>query len=286
MLSQQIVFDVPPGQFDARVVAASAKVPIVVDFWAEWCAPCRALGPILERVVASYEGRALLARVNVDKDPQVAARYGVQSIPAVKVFRGGRIVREFVGALPEGEVTRMLAGVLPSRADEFVSEGDRLTDEGCVQDAEKSYRSALEQSPEHAGALLRLGTIAAERGDAAEARELLARIEANAAEHSAAQAVRAQIEFGDRCRQKGGLAACEQRLAERASDAEARYDLACCLAAEGDYERALGEFLKVVSSDRNLRDQARNAMVRIFPLLGPDSELAAAYRRKLASALY
>jgi putative thioredoxin len=286
MASQQIVFDVPPGQFDGRVVAASSKVPIVVDFWAEWCTPCRTLEPILERVVASYQGRALLAKVNVDKDPQTAVLYGVQSIPAVKVFRGGRIVGEFMGALPESEVTRILAAVLPSRTDEFVNEGDRLVETGHIEEAEKSFRKALEENPEHTGALLRLGTMAAEGGDAAQARKLLSRIEENAAEYDAAQGVLARIEFGDRCRQKGGRAACEQKLARKADDAEARYDLACCLAAEGDHGRALEEFLKVVSSDRNLRDQARNAMVRIFSLLGPGSELAAAYRRKLASALY
>ena len=286
MAQQQPAFDVPPGQFEARVVAASSKTPIVVDFWAEWCAPCRVLGPILERVVASYEGRALLAKVNVDKDPQTAARYGVQSIPAVKVFRDGRIAAEFVGALPESEVARILRAVLPSPADEPVSEGDRLLEKGRVADAEASFRKALEADPEHAGALLRLCTLAIERGDAEHAREALSRIEESAPEHGAARAALARIEFGERCRQKGGRPACEERVARNPADAEARYDLACCLASDSDYERALEEFLKVVSTDRSLREQARDAMVRIFALVAPDSELAGAYRRKLASALY
>jgi putative thioredoxin len=258
-----------------------------VDFWAEWCAPCKTLGPILERVVRSYEGRALLAKVNIDKDREAAARYGVQSIPFVLVFRDGRIAAQFVGALPESEVRRILGAVLPSRADELVARGDDLMQKGRAEEAREHYEQALKESAAHEGALLRLGAMAALSGRVEDARRMLSRIEENASEYAAAQGELARIEFAEVCRQRGGREACEQRLAGDPDDLEARYEVACCLAAEGDYERALEEFLSVVSRDKGYRDQAaKNAMVRIFALVGPRSELADAYRRKLAGALY
>ena len=287
MATQQTAFDVAPGRFEEQVVGASAKLPIVVDFWAEWCVPCRTLGPILERVVSSYEGRALLARVNIDKDRETAARYGVQSIPFVLVFRDGRIAAQFVGALPESEVRRILGAVLPSRADELVAKGDDLMQKGRAEEARKQYEEALKESADHAGALLRLGGMTAESGRVEDARRMLSRIEENAPEHAAAQGELARIEFAEVCRQRGGREACEQRLAGDPEDLDARYALACCLAAEGEYERALEEFLSIVSRDKGYRDQAaKNAMVRIFALVGLRSELADAYRRKLAAVLY
>lgn len=287
MADGDMVIDVAPGEFERHVIEESHNRHVVVDFWAEWCAPCRTLGPILERVVRSYEGRAVLARVDIQRDRETAARLGIRSIPAVKVFRNGAVVGQFIGALPEPEVARILGAVLPSRADDLVAQGDRLTGEQRVEEAEAMYRKALEEEAGHSGALLRLGALALESGEADEARELLSRIEENAPVHDAALALLARIEFGETCRQKGGRAACEQRATAAPDDLDAVYDLACCLAAEGDYERALDRFLEVVSADKDDRRQAaKDAMVRIFSLIGPRSELANAYRRKLASALY
>jgi putative thioredoxin len=279
--------DVGPGEFDRRVVQESFQRPVVVDFWAEWCAPCRALGPVLERVVDSFGGRALLARVNIEQDQEAAVRYGVQSIPAVKVFRDGQIVTEFVGALPEPDVRRILEAVLPSPADELVAEGDERLTAGDAEAAEGLFRKALGQQADHPGATLRLASLALERGAEEEAREMLGRIDESADEHDAALALLARIEFGETCAAAGGRAACAERLAADGGDLDARHELACCLAADGDYARALEEFLAVVTADRGFRDgAAKQAMVRIFSLVGSRSELADAYRKRLASALY
>lgn len=287
MAKDDIVYDVPPGQFEQQVVAASSKRTVVVDFWAEWCAPCRALSPILERVVRSFGGRAALARVDIDGDRDVAMRYGVQSIPAVKVFRNGAVVSEFIGALPEPHVTRILSAAIPSEADELVAAGDRLVQEGKVHQARGEYERALEVQPAHAGALLRVGSFALEEGDAAKALETLSRIEENAQEHEAAQGLLARIEFAEVCHKNGGPDACRRRLAEEPDNLDARYNHACCAAAAGDYQTALEQLLQIVSRDKNYADQAaRNAMVRIFALIGPRSELADTYRRKLAAVLY
>jgi putative thioredoxin len=287
MSQTPVVFDVPPGQFQQQVVQRSLKTAVVVDFWAEWCAPCRALGPILEQVVGSYGGRAVLAKVNIEQDRQVAVKYGVQSIPAVKVFRDGAVVTEFVGALPAEQVRRVLDAVIPSPAAELLAEGDEFAQRQDIEGAESHYSRALEMEPENSGALLRLGTIALERGQRDEARELLGRIEENMPDYDAAQGLLTRLQFQEQQGAEGGVAESERRLAEDPDDLDARYDLACALTAEGDYERALPQFLEIVTRDRSYKDQApKEAMVRIFSIIGPRSELADEYRKKLARVLY
>jgi putative thioredoxin len=287
MTKQDIIFDVTTAEFEARVVRASTKVPVVVDFWAEWCAPCRALGPVLERLVGSYKGKVLLARVNVDKEPQLAAQFGVQGIPAVKVFRDGRVAREFVGALPEGEVARVLQSVVPSAADELVRKGDARSEAGDIDGAIALYRQALEEGAGHTGALLRLGSALIERGEAAGARDVLGRIEEDAAEYAAAQGLLGMIEFAEVCQAGGGREAVERRAAAQPDDLEARYALGCCLAAAGEYDGAMEAFLQVLSADRNWRDgAAREAMLHTFELAGGQSEMVKGYRKKMAAAMY
>lgn len=287
MSQMPVVYDVPPGQFQQQVIQRSFKAIVVVDFWAEWCAPCRALGPVLEEVVQSYGGRAVLAKVDIEQDRDVAVKYGIQSIPAVKVFRDGAVATEFVGALPAEQVRRVLESVIPSPAAELLEEGDAFAAQQNLEEAEARYRKALELEPGNSGALLRLGTIALEHGLRDEARKLLEQIEENMPDYSAAQGLLTRLEFQDEQEAGAGAAECERRLAEDPDDLDARYELASALTAEGDYERALAEFLEVVSRDRTYRDQApKEAMVRIFSIIGPRSELADEYRKKLARVLY
>ncbi len=286
MTSENLVYEVEPGLFQEQVVDASAERTVVVDFWAEWCAPCRSLGPVLEEVVRSYGGRVALAKLDVDENPQVAARYGIRGIPAVKIFRDGRVVKEFVGALPRARVEALLSDVIPNEADDLVAAGDALLEEGESEEAESRYREALHRQPGHPAALLRLGKLALETGRE-EARELLDQIEQDAPEYEQARALLAQVEFIGTCRENGGTESARRRVQKNPDDLDARYGLACCLAAEGDYEDALEEFLEVLRRDRNYHDQApRLAMLRMFALLGPQSETAKTYRKKLAGVLY
>ncbi|MCD6416550.1 MAG: tetratricopeptide repeat protein [Planctomycetes bacterium] len=287
MQPQDVVYDVEPGQFEGQVIRASASRPVVVDFWAEWCAPCRSLTPVLEAVVRSYGGRAALAKVNVDQHQQAAVQYSVRGIPAVKVFFRGEIVSEFVGALPRAEVERILARAIPSHADEMVAEADELLAKRDMRAAEQRLRSALEEKPAHSGALLRLGLLALEKGDAAEAQNLLGKIEADAPEHESAQAGLARIEFAETCQAQGGAQDCRRRAEEEPDNAEAHYNLGCCYAAGGDYGPALDEFLRVLTLERDFKDQAaRRAMLSVFSLAGPQGDLARTYRKKLARLLY
>jgi len=281
------IFDVDESTFQARVVEASRERPVVVDFWAPWCAPCRVLTPVLEKVVGSHQGRCALAKVNVDANQSLAAAFGVRGIPAVKVFRDGKVVAEFVGAQPESEVARLLARIVPSPGDETAQEAARLLEAGRTEEAEKRLREVLAADEKHAAAAVGLAHLALERGDCDEARRLASLVEPGTPESAQAQAVLARLAFIDHCREAGGREAVEQRLAADETDIDAWYDLASCLAADGDYPAALDRFLAVVAADKTFRDgAAKDAMVSIFSIIGQRSPLADDYRARLAQVLY
>jgi putative thioredoxin len=246
------VFDVDEQQFMERVVERSREVPVVVDFWADWCGPCKALSPALEKAANEREGKVELAKVDVDRNQMLAQSFDVRGIPAVKAFRDGRVVDEFTGALPPPEVERFFDKLVPSEADELASRTDD----------EASLRRALEFDPRHAGAAVALARLLVKRGDYDEARAL---IEPLLHDYAAV-----------------GLAA-RIRLAQEDNAPEGAFDAW----DEGDYERALELFQEAFAnaSDPEERDLLRQVMVAIFTELGPQSELASRYRKRLAAVL-
>ena len=286
-MSDDNVFDVQESDFEERVIKASTECPIVVDFWASWCAPCRILGPVLERVVASFGGSVKLAKLNTEQNPGLARTWGIQGIPAVKVFRDGRVVQEFVGALPEEQVQQILRQTIPSEGDERVREGDRLEEAGQHDEAEEEYRQALAAEPRHPGASVRLAKKALATGDISTARELAGSVPEDAPEREEAAVLLARIEFHEKCAEGGGREACSARIRQDGNDLDARFGLAMCLAAEGEYREALEQLMYVIQADKSYRDNAaRDTMVRIFGIIGQRSELADEYRDRLAKALY
>ena len=255
------VIDVSDADFDRLVIERSRSVPVVVDFWAEWCAPCRTLGPVLERGVAARAGRVELAKVDVDANQGVAARYQVQGIPAVKAFRDGELASEFTGALPPAEVERFLDALVPSEAEELAAAAVASGDEAGL-------RRVLEADPQRVDAAVSLARVLLGRGNAAEGLEVLEPVEGSDF-MAAGLAARARLELEGEAGE-GSLA-----------DAFAAWD-------SGEHERALELLQQAVaaaSADPDRRDLLRRVMVGMFTELGPESELAREHRRRLAAAL-
>jgi putative thioredoxin len=243
--------DVTEADFATAVLQRSHSLPVVVDFWAEWCAPCRQLGPVLEREADKRSGKLELVKLDVDANPTVSRSHGIQGIPAVKAFHKGRVVAEFVGAQPASAVARFLDSLLPSEAELLADRGD-----------EESLRAALELEPGHAGAAVRLARMLHGRGEEDEALEILRNVHGS----FAADGLSARIRL-------------ERSGAPDLSRAFAALDA-------GDNEQALDTLIETITNARNSRDEIRRVVVGILDELGLDHPLAATSRMKLASALY
>lgn len=281
------VIEVSERTFQTDVIERSQEVPVVVDFWAAWCGPCRMLGPILERLAGEANGDWTLAKLDVDQNPQLAARYGVQGIPAVRAFVDGRVADEFVGAQPESMVRRFLQGLAPSRSDKRVKDAEAAEKAGGLERAESIYRQVLADEPRHTRALVGLGRVLFGQSRLDEAAETLDRVPRHEPAREEAEKLLAQIDFQREAEACGGLTACREKLTADPENLAARYGLAMALAAEGHYDDALRHLLAIVKQDRTFRDDtARKAMVSIFNILGEDSRLAREYRQKLAMAIF
>lgn len=278
------VRDVTDATFEAEVVERSRSVPVLVDFWAPWCGPCRTLGPLLERLAAEYRGAFVVAKINVDENPRVAGDFGIRSIPAVKAVREGEIVDEFVGALPESALRELLRGILPSEADRLAELGGAAELGGDRAGAEALYRQALERDPNHPAARLGLGRLLAESEPEVAIAEL-DRVLAGTPERATADRIAARLRLG----RDNGAAETElrARLEKDPADLAARLELARALAAKEQYELALGHLLEIVKRDRGYEDEAsRKSMLDIFNILGARHALTEKYRSELARVLF
>ena len=248
--------DVTTSEFEQAVIDRSRETPVVVDFWADWCGPCRALSPALERAAEARRGKVDLVKVDVDTNQELAQRYGVQGIPAVKAFRDGEVVDEFVGALPAAQVERFFDSIVPSEADALVAEGD-----------EQSLRRALELDPGHAGAAAALARMLIERGEYTQALEALENV------------------AGDFVAE--GLGARARLLSSDAPQAIPELEQGLAALAAADYDRGLEQLDGALGTAQDeTRELIRKVMVGVFSELGADHPLSREYRRKLASALY
>jgi putative thioredoxin len=251
-----VISDVSEREFQAKVIERSKQVPVVVDFWAEWCGPCRTLGPALEDAVRRRDGDVELAKLDTDANQGIARQFGIQSIPAVKAFKDGKVVAEFIGAVPPAQIEAFLNQFVPSKADRLADAGD-----------EESLRKALEHDPRHAPSAVRLARLLLERDEADEALELVRPFPND----FIADGLMARIELSG---SENGSGADELHSAFEAWDA-------------GKPEDALEKLQEVLASEQDpeRKDRLRRVMVAIFTELGTAHPLAREHRRRLAAAL-
>jgi putative thioredoxin len=281
----QWTIEVGDHDFETAVLQRSKDVPVLVDFWAPWCGPCRVLGPVLEKVAEEYDGQFLLAKINVDDNPSVAAAFGIQGIPAVKLFRDGNIASEFTGALPEPMVREFLSRFLPSTADKQALQAAELEKEGKSAEAKTLYQGILQSEPNHPKALLGIGRLLTNEGDDQAALSHLEKVPLVADERKEADRLIARLKLQSRSGQDES--ALRAKLKSDPNNLEARFELAQALAGNEKYEEALGEFLAIVKADKNFHDDgARKAMIQIFEVLGSDHPLTEKYRSDLAKVLF
>ena len=245
------MIDVNEAEFEAEVLDRSSELPVVVDFWAPWCGPCRQLGPALEKSARKRDGKVVLAKVDTDENPRLSELYGIQGIPAVKAFRDGEVVAEFVGALPSAQVEQFFDGLVPSETQLLLEAGD-----------EESLRKALELDPKNSDAAFALAQLLYRRGDAEGAHTLVADLPGN----FRADGLAARIEL-------------EREPADDVTDAFASLD-------DGDLEEGLEKLLARLAARGDDAERVRRVIVGILDELGVQHPLARESRRKLAAALY
>ena len=257
-----MVVDVTDADFEMAVLEESKRRPVVVDFWADWCQPCKTLGPILEKVAEEHGGEFLLAKLDVDANQRTAQQFRVMSIPSVWAFVDGQPVDQFVGAVPEPVVREWISRLLPTEADHEAGRAMEAEREGRLDEAEKGYREALDEDHDNRAAKLGLARVLAARGEVDEARELALAL----APDPEAERLLAAIRVSEWARLSAGTPLDEARRA----------------AAEGRWEEALERMLAVVRDD----PEARESMLDVFAVLGDDDPLVREYRQRLATALF
>ncbi|ALA17437.1 MULTISPECIES: thioredoxin [Chelatococcus] len=283
--------DTTTADFRQDVIAESARQPVLVDFWAPWCGPCKQLTPVLEKVVAAAKGKVKLVKLNIDEHPQIPGQLGIQSIPAVIAFQRGQPVDGFMGALPESQVKgfieRLVGPVGPAATDVMLEEAAAMLEAGDATGATEIYAAVLTQEPTNTAAIGALAKLHVTFGDIEGAKRFLAMAPADKANDPAIAAGRAAIELAEQSAELGDLAELEARVEADPRDHQARFDLALALNARGRREAALDHLLEIVRRDRNWNDDgARRQLVQLFDAWGPMDEMTIAGRRRLSSLLF
>jgi putative thioredoxin len=283
------IFDATTADFEQSVIENSFHKPVLVDFWAEWCAPCKALMPMLQTIAESYQGELLLAKVNCDVEPDIVSRFGIRSLPTVVLFKDGQPVDGFAGAQPESAVRTMLephVQMPPPAAADPIEQAQALFDDNRFADAEATLKVLLGEDNSNARALILYARCLTERGELDEAQTVLDAVKSD--EHKAALAgAKAQIQFLGQARDLPDAADLKARLAKNPQDDEAVYQLAIQQLARQQYDAALDALLKLFIRNRSYSEGLpHKTLLQVFELLGNDHPLVTTYRRKLFAALY
>ncbi len=278
MMASDFIIDVTEADFEYQVLAYSQKVPVIVDFWAEWCVPCKVLGPMLERLAHEAQGEFRLAKLNVDQNPALAERYEVRSIPAVKAFKDGRMVAEFTGVIPEPRLRDFLSRVAPSQSDLTQEKALSLLEQRRAGEAEKIFRQSMETTPHNPVVLLGLAKSLLLQGKATESLSILQKFPASR-EYNSAETLLPLAQAYSRL-DRGAAFSGEDPL-------DPAFFNALRLAKRGNIEAAMDGLLDILRENRRYRDgEARRIMLALLEMFGPNDPEARQYRNELASVLF
>jgi putative thioredoxin len=287
MPTRDYIIDATSQNFAREVIERSQKVPVAVDFWAGWCAPCQILMPILHGLADELQGQFVLAKVDSDREQRLARTYGVRSLPTVKLFRHGRIVEEFVGVQPESVIRKLVERHIERESDRLRERARTAMAKGDLDDALILLNQAHELDPDKLEVTLDLAQALMQRGDPGAAQDLLESLPLDQRASNAAKTMVAKVYFARASQGAPALEDLQQTVASVPGDLDARYQLAARMVTAGAYEQAMDELLEIMRRDRSFRDDiARRGLLSIFEVLGNTGDVVNEYRRKLARLLY
>ncbi|MEW8100346.1 MAG: thioredoxin [Candidatus Thiodiazotropha endolucinida] len=287
MADQSFVFDVTTDRFQQLVLENSMHVPVLVDFWAEWCNPCKTLMPTLAKLADEYQGKFLVAKVNTEQEQQLAAHFQVRSIPSVKLFHQGQVVDEFMGALPEVEIRSFLDKHIPRESDALLAQVDTMLLQGDAEGAGALLKQASEIDPESPRVKISHTRYMAATGKLDEAEQLLRALPIEERNKPEVASMLARIEIDRATADSPPVEELEKRLQENPTDSEAIHMLASHKVMENDYEGALELLMTLLQNDRSYGDNAaQKEMLRIFELLGGQGDLVKRYRNRMFNFLH